>query len=98
MAQCGRQTTQASQRFANAVILWCTAINGQVACYGFDLGSCLRATSESPAQSSADMMERLQHIKHVCHGQLLYPGCVNSQIPAWMVDRSGACLHDGGSS
>ena len=93
MAQCGRQTTQASQRFADAVILWCTATNGQVACYGSDLGSRLCATSESPAQSSPDMMERLQHIKHVCHGQLLYPGCVNSQIPAWMVEFQTEVVH-----
>jgi len=23
-----------------------------------------------------------QAVKHVCHGQLLHPGCVNSQMPA----------------
>ncbi len=83
----------------DAAILWCTAVNGQVACYGSDLDGRLYATSESPAQTSPDMMECLQHVKHVCHGQLLHPGCVNSQMLGWWSsDRSGACLQNGSSS
>jgi hypothetical protein len=71
--------------FCNAAILWCTAVNGQVTCYGSDLDGQLCATSESPAQTSPDRMKCLQHVKHLYRGQLLYPGCVNSHMPAWMV-------------
>jgi len=59
MAQSGSQATQANQRVPDAAILWCTAVNGQVACHAPDLHGRLHATSESPAQTSPDLMECL---------------------------------------